>query len=215
MINESIIPIFPLQLVLLPENVLPLHIFEQRYKEMIQYCLHENIEFGVVYSDGTEMRKVGCTASINNVIKKYDDGRMDIMTIGNQRFKVQDLSAAESYLQASVNYFDDEDEPETKTMVDLAQEGKRLLEELEKITFHKQNFDQIREVNLRTISFLIAGAPGITDSGKQKFLEMTLASERLQEVVKELQGVLKNAALISGLRQVIKIPDKKYGFYTN
>jgi Lon protease-like protein len=79
---EIIIPLFPLGVVLLPEMILPLHIFEERYKTMIGQCLDQDEEFGIVYFNGKKMEEVGCTARILKVLKRYDDGRMDICHFG-------------------------------------------------------------------------------------------------------------------------------------
>ena len=77
------IPLFPLGLVLLPQMPLPLHIFEERYKLMIGECLEKNEEFGIVYFNGTDIQAIGCTASIHKVVKRYNDGRLDILTRGD------------------------------------------------------------------------------------------------------------------------------------
>ena len=80
--SENTIPLFPLGLVLLPQMPLPLHIFEERYKLMIGECLRENRQFGIVYFNGTDIQTAGCTASILKVMKRYEDGRLDILTRG-------------------------------------------------------------------------------------------------------------------------------------
>ena len=75
------IPLFPLGLVLLPQMPLPLHIFEERYKLLIGECLDNNKEFGIVYFNGTDIQAIGCTASIQKVLKRYGDGRLDIGSV--------------------------------------------------------------------------------------------------------------------------------------
>jgi Lon protease-like protein len=213
--DVTIIPIFPLKLVLLPETTLALHIFEPRYKEMIKYCIDEQVEFGIINSDGNEIEKVGCTAKLSKVLKTYEDGRMDILTSGHQRFKVKDLSEEEAYLQASVDYFDDEHEIETPEMINLAREGIQLLKDLQEVANRRENFDDLNEVNLKVLSFLIANAPGIQSHRKQDFLEMTLTSERLREGVDDLKKVLENMIYVSQLEKVIKMPEKVNGIYMN
>ena len=84
------IPLFPLGLVLLPKMALPLHIFEDRYKQMIAECLAEDRPFGILHFDGKTVASVGCTARVVQVLKKYEDGRMDIMTRGEDRFVVRE-----------------------------------------------------------------------------------------------------------------------------
>jgi ATP-dependent Lon protease len=211
----TVIPIFPLNVVLLPGESLPLHIFEERYKEMIRFCLAEDLEFGVVYTDGNEMRKVGCTAKISKVIKKYDDGRLDILTEGNQRFQINNISDERIYLQASIGYFNDEAEPESLELIELARKGIDLLDEIDKLSSHGEARQEIKELNIETISFLIAASAGIPVHRKQKLLEATSVSERLQNGIKELQTVLNNMHLFSQLKKVIRVPEKKYGFFTN
>jgi len=85
------IPLFPLNVVLLPGASLPLHIFEPRYKEMVKDCLEEKSEFGMLLALPKGVAKVGCTAEILEVVKSYNDGRMDIVTVGRIPFRVVEL----------------------------------------------------------------------------------------------------------------------------
>jgi len=83
------IPIFPLpNVVFFPKTVLPLHIFEPRYKEMIGECLAHSSVFGIVHAKQDEMAEIGCSAKILDVSKRYEDGRLDILTQGIRRFEV-------------------------------------------------------------------------------------------------------------------------------
>jgi len=108
--NDSImrIPLFPLNLVLFPGAALPLHIFEPRYLEMVAECLSERRLFGVVRSDGEQMAIVGCTARIVRVARRYDDGKFDVLCEGVQRFEIEALDESRSFLQADVEFFEDE-----------------------------------------------------------------------------------------------------------
>src|SRR5260370_9377810 len=85
------IPLFPLNVVLLPGAELPLHIFEPRYRAMVKSCLEEKSEFGMVLSLDKGVARVGCTAEILNVAKRYGDGRMAILTVGRAPFRVVEL----------------------------------------------------------------------------------------------------------------------------
>jgi Lon protease-like protein len=102
------IPLFPLNMVLFPGAALPLHIFEERYREMLGECLMEKKAFGVVRADGEQMSIVGCTAKIVRVVQRYDDGRMDVLCQGEQRFEIEGLDESRSFLQADVEFFEDE-----------------------------------------------------------------------------------------------------------
>ena len=111
---EVLLPLFPLEVVLLPEELLPLHIFEDRYKEMIGECLAAKSlgspgqEFGVVLAKKGEMEAVGCCARIVNLTRKYRDGRMDILTVGTRRFEVVLTNDEKPYLRGEVEFFEDE-----------------------------------------------------------------------------------------------------------
>jgi len=105
---SRLLPLFPLDLVLLPGVPLPLHIFEARYQEMISECLERSQHFGVIRGKDQELADIGCTAEILTVTKKYPDGRMDIVTEGRTRFEVIQLNQERSFLQADVLYLQDE-----------------------------------------------------------------------------------------------------------
>jgi Lon protease-like protein len=110
------IPVFPLEVVLFPEAALPLHIFEERYKEMVAVCLAEKIAFGVVCAQREGLAVVGCTAEIVRILEKYPDGRMDILCQGAQRFEIENLDNSRNFLQAEVDFFADEGVPSTRSM---------------------------------------------------------------------------------------------------
>ncbi len=107
--KRLLLPLFPLQVVLLPGTPLPLHVFEERYKEMIAEVLDAKSEFGVVLAGDKGICNMGCTASIEKVLEKYPDGRMDVLTIGRRRFEILALDDEKPYLRGEVSFFDDED----------------------------------------------------------------------------------------------------------
>ena len=101
---------YHIDVVLLPHLEMPLHIFEERYKVMINECLEQKREFGVVNYDGTNIRSIGCTAEIRGVVKEYGDGRMDIMTQGKTRFVIKDMDQSLIYLQGHIENGDPKNE---------------------------------------------------------------------------------------------------------
>jgi Lon protease-like protein len=105
---DAVLPLFPLGLVLFPRTSLPLHIFEERYKLMMNECLENGREFGVVLTVEKGIASVGCSARIDRVAKTYDDGRMDIETTGYRRFEIASLDEHQPYLSGEVSYFDDD-----------------------------------------------------------------------------------------------------------
>ncbi|HTX41957.1 MAG TPA: LON peptidase substrate-binding domain-containing protein [Acidobacteriaceae bacterium] len=102
------IPLFPLETVLFPGAPLPLHIFEPRYREMVGECLLAEKQFGVVRAEPDKMAIVGCMAKIVRVLQRHEDGRMDILCEGTQRFEIEGLDDSRSFLQADVEFFDDD-----------------------------------------------------------------------------------------------------------
>ncbi len=106
---KNIIPIFPLGLVVFPNSSYPLHIFEERYKKMINQCLHTNSEFGIVALIDDEFAKVGSLVKISHLLKTFDNGEMDIIVTGVDRFKIIDLQKnPHSYYTAEVEAYEDQ-----------------------------------------------------------------------------------------------------------
>ena len=107
--QQELLPLFPLKLVLLPNAHLALHIFEERYKEMIGDAIANKTEFGIVLASEKGIVNTGCTAVVEKVIKRYEDGRMDIVATGRRRFEILLLNEEKDYLRGAVEFFDDED----------------------------------------------------------------------------------------------------------
>jgi Lon protease-like protein len=106
---SRLLPLFPLQVVVFPRTPLPLHIFEDRYKDMVGGAMRDNSEFGVVLAKDGGIVNSGCTVTVEKLLQMYPDGRMDVMTRGQRRFEILSLNEEKDYLQAEVNFFDDED----------------------------------------------------------------------------------------------------------
>jgi Lon protease-like protein len=102
------IPLFPLDVVLFPQMVLPLHVFEPRYKKMIGLCLDENLEFGMVLATEKTVATVGCTAAVTQKVMEYPDGRMDIITEGRSVFHLNEILQEKEYYEATVEYLEDD-----------------------------------------------------------------------------------------------------------
>jgi len=106
---SGLIPLFPLRVVVFPRTRLPLHIFEERYKEMVGKAIRDKSEFGVVLAKDNGIVNAGCTVMVEKVLETYPDGRMDILTRGQRRFEIVALNEEEAYLQGEVSFFDDDD----------------------------------------------------------------------------------------------------------
>ena len=107
--SSGLIPLFPLGVVVFPRTSLPLHIFEERYKEMVGNAIRDNSEFGIVLAQEEGIVNAGCTVVVEKLKQMYPDGRMDVLTRGRRRFEIQSLNEEKAYLQAEVNFFDDDD----------------------------------------------------------------------------------------------------------
>ncbi len=183
---SSLLPIFPLELVLLPGVPLPLHIFEPRYKEMIAECLEQKKPFGVVRASSDGVADIGCTAEIMSVTKKYDDGRMDILTRGVERFEVIQVNEDRSFLQAEISVVQDEDEPDTPA-AQMVTQAVRLHAEIAKLAGAEPTGPDEHAGNL---SFLLAGSLPLDLDFKQNLLATLSEAKRLEAVIGYLEAVL-------------------------
>lgn len=104
-----LLPLFPLQVVLFPRTPLPLHIFEPRYREMIGEAIENKTEFGIVLAGSEGIAPVGCSAIVERVVERYEDGRFDIAASGRRRFEIRALDDERSFLRGRVEFFDDDD----------------------------------------------------------------------------------------------------------
>jgi len=181
----SLLPLFPLDLVLLPGTPLPLHIFEPRYKEMIGECLEQNRPIGVVRSKEGAIAEIGCTAEIITVTKKYDDGRMDIVTQGRERFEVMHVSHERSFLQAEVVYL--QDEPGAATSEEVAQ-ALQLHGEI--MSLAGAEAENVSDIDRQRLSFHLAGSLPLDLDFKQTLLGMKSEPERLQAVISFFDAIL-------------------------
>ena len=128
---SGLIPLFPLQVVVFPRTPLPLHIFEERYKEMVGNAIRDASEFGIVLAREDGIVNAGCTVVVEKLTQMYPDGRMDVLTRGKRRFEIQSLNEEKNYLQAQVTFFDDDDfSPTPPDLRDQAVSQYRALSEL-------------------------------------------------------------------------------------
>jgi Lon protease-like protein len=106
--STSRIPLFPLSIVLFPGQALPLHIFERRYRLMTRDCIETESPFGIVYMHEAKMAQTGCSAMIVKTLREYEDGRSDILTAGQQPFRLIRTHEEMAYFEADVEYLEDD-----------------------------------------------------------------------------------------------------------
>jgi Lon protease-like protein len=178
----SDIPLFPLNVVLMPGAPLPLHIFEERYKQMVDECLEGESEFGMVLADESGTRRVGCTAKIVELVERFEDGRMLILVEGSRRFKLNSILTGKPYYVGEVEYLEEEELEEDVT--ELAEECIALLERVVEAATEGSVGIEIQPP-YRNLSFAIAGRIEFDLEARQQILELTSEKERLEKV-KEL-----------------------------
>jgi Lon protease-like protein len=192
---ENLLPLFPLKVVLLPQELLPLHIFEDRYKAMIGECLRAKEtgegqkEFGVVRLKGQTLSSVGCTASIVNVTRRYGDGRMDILTVGKRRFEILLTNQECPYLRGTVDFFGD-DGPDTPGDAEAELAIERFREVVRKLR-HAAEMPVHLPRPYRYLSFRLAGALPLDLEFKQQLLSLRNEPDRLKLVLRAI-AVLMN-----------------------
>jgi Lon protease-like protein len=195
----ALLPLFPLDVVLLPGTALPLHIFEPRYKEMMGECRTNNAPFGVVRALEERVAEVGCTAEIITVTKEYPDGRLDLVAEGRKRFEVLALNRERAFLQANVLLV--ADEPDAPTEADR----ERAIQLHGEILSLAGAVQDLSAADQSALSFYLAGSLPLDLDFKQKLLAMRSESERLQAVAAYLESILPN------LRRAAKAREKAGG----
>ncbi|MDQ3925003.1 MAG: LON peptidase substrate-binding domain-containing protein [Actinomycetota bacterium] len=177
----SEIPLFPLNVVLMPGTSLPLHIFEERYKQMVNECLDSETEFGMVLADEDGTRGVGCTARIVELVQRFEDGRMVILVEGSRRFKLNNIMTGKPYYVGDVDYLEDGPNDDVSS---LAEECVALLERVVEAAT-EGSVDIEIEPPYRNLSFAIAGRIEFDLETRQQILELPTEKGRLEKV-KEL-----------------------------
>jgi ATP-dependent Lon protease len=200
------IPLFPLNVVLLPGADLPLHIFEPRYREMVGRCLDESSEFGMLLATAKGIVRVGCTAEIVKVVQRYKDGRMDILTVGRARFRIVDLFADEAagedaLLEGLVDYLDDRELPANpRVQSELIQ----LYDTCHTIVFedYPKNLQTNESGELADkLSYIVASTLPMDLLWKQQILELRSETERQERLVRHLREWAPHLQKAEALRQ--------------
>lgn len=176
------IGLFPLGMVLLPTERAPLHIFEERYKELIGECLEREEEFGVVLADDEGIRDVGTRAAVVDVLERFEDGRLNVVVEGRERFRIVSLTGGRSFRTADVEPVDDVDAAADQAEVARAVANLRRVAELA-----GADADDLEPVTAAP-SFELAARVELEPRLKQGLLESRSESERLRRLVRLLDG---------------------------
>lgn len=194
-----LLPLFPLDVVLLPGTPLPLHIFEPRYKEMIRECLANESPFGVVRTLQEGIADIGCTADIVTVTKEYPDGRMDLVAQGRERFSILQLNEERSFLRAEISLVPDE------TEISAEKERTRAAQLHLEILSLAGAVQDISAADQSQLSFHLAASLPLDLDFKQKLLtirsegeRLTVLSDYLEDLLPKLRGIAKTRQKAGG-----------------
>ena len=195
--SSTLLPLFPLQLVQFPGVVTPLHIFEQRYRQMLKDVIAGDKTFGIVAVLGEATARpllgsVGCTAKVV-IAQEMEDGRANILCVGEQRFRLLDYEEGEPYLQARVEFFEDDTPFEDFSEETAA--AKSLFERIAKLAQQIKENERDEELpelpeDPQELSFMLAAYLDLSLTEKQEMLELTDTGERLQLVIKQLREMV-------------------------
>lgn len=186
------LPIFPLSIVLFPGVPLPLHIFEQRYRQMLNDIRVSNNLFGVSYIDSSTSQQevppaghIGCVAEVSET-QTLPDGRSNILTVGVIRYRIEEyLERGDPYLVARVSFFEDEDDDNEllrNSSREVAETFTRIARAVRIINDERANLPDISGTEPQQLSFLVAAAMEVDTDLKQELLEMRSTSERLRRL---------------------------------
>jgi Lon protease-like protein len=189
MASDLLLPLFPLEAVLLPRTALPLHIFEERYKVMIGEAIAERSEFGVVLWKDAALAGAGCSATVERVVKRYPDGRLDIVTVGRRRFEILFLDEEKPYLRAAVRFF--EDDPGSEASAEAVGRMGELFEQVVSLLPAAEPAAPEQPAD----AFHLAGALPLDLEFKQKLLASHSEAERVELLTRRLERLVPRLRL--------------------
>ena len=192
------LPLFPLGLVLLPGEPVPLHIFEPRYKEMVATCLDDERAFGIVHASESALSKVGTTAWIRRVVTRYDDGRMDIVVTGDARFRLTEVHRDQSYLTADIEPVEDAE----GTVPNAALRQRVITQHMKLVEMAGGEVKPGLYDGPPDVSFIVARNAGLELEQKQELLEMLSEGKRLAYLVTHFKGILTRVRRAKELRDL-------------
>jgi len=182
-VNE--IGLFPLELVLLPTERVPLHIFEPRYKELIGECLRSGLEFGLMLQDEQGRRDIGTRAAVVEVLQVFDDGRMNVVVEGHERFRLRELTTGRIFLTGDVEPVDDDDGEADTAENELALALFRRLVEAVGGDIDEPDDD------VGPLSFQIGARIDFGTEPKQELLELRSEPARLRHLCPLLEAAIE------------------------
>ena len=183
-------PLFPLGIVALPHELVPLHIFEERYKTMIGECLERGAEFGIVWSGDEGLRPVGCAVEIAEVLERMDDGRMHILTRGTRPFRIVDQQPEVPYPSGTVEFLQDKRETADERTRTAAHEAYGEL--VQQATDRELEADELAAMT----AYQMAATVDFGLEAKQGLLDLRSENARLRLVTRLFRAAAKRLDFI-------------------
>jgi len=188
--TERDLPLFPLGIVALPSEVVPLHIFEERYKDMIGVCLERESEFGILWLSDDGLRDVGCAVRIEEVLERLEDGRLNILTRGTRPFRVLERRDDLPYPAAVVEFLADRDE---EADADLARTAREVYAELvEQATDQRPDPDEVADLD----AYAMAASMDFGLDAKQGLLDLRSENARLRLVTRLFRAAMRRLEFV-------------------
>jgi Lon protease-like protein len=178
-------PLFPLGLVALPHELIPLHIFEQRYKTMMNECIRDEREFGIVWLADDGLREIGCACEISEVIERMEDGRMNLVARGTTPFRVLERQGHLAYPAGVVEFLADRDEEPDPELVRTAHEAYADL--VRRATDRDPDADEIDPMS----AYAMAATVDFGLDAKQGLLDLRSENARLRLVTRLFRAAIK------------------------
>ncbi len=183
-------PLFPLGIVALPNESVPLHIFEDRYRTMIEECIDAEREFGIVWSSETELKPVGCACQIEETLERMDDGRLNILVRGTRPFRLVERQDDLPYPAGVVEFLGEHDE---EADAEAAQTARELYRELvEQATDQRLDEGELQQLD----AYRMAGTVEFGSDAKQELLELRSENARLRLLALLLRAAIKRVELV-------------------
>lgn len=183
-------PLFPLQLVVLPSEVVPLHIFEERFKTMIEECLASDSEFGIIWLADDGLHEIGCACSIDRVLEKFEDGRLNLLARGTRPLRVIERRRDLAYPAGVVEFLADSPETPRQELIDAAQSAYADL--VLKATDRAPTPEELKAMD----AYAMAATVDFGLEAKQGLLGLRSENARLQLVARLFRAALKRLAFV-------------------
>jgi Lon protease-like protein len=183
-------PLFPLGIVALPGELIPLHIFEDRYKTMMNECLRDDREFGIVWLSDDGLREVGCACVIDRVLERMEDGRMNILTRGTRPFRVVERQRHLAYPAGVIEFLADHDEEVDPALAAEARGAYSAL--VQKATDEEPDAEDLAGLDAYGMAATIDFGP----DAKQGLLDLRSENARLRLVTRLLRAAAKRLDLV-------------------